>query len=610
MYQLSYTVILLQQDFISGVMKKISLPSYVVRLREGKQAVLAQFTFDTRLLVAVSGPLLLGIALFADPLLLIVLNESWMEALPVLRILCIETLRQSLLSLAAPALLALGKEAAMLRYSRLSAVILVASFTALSYTNLFIFVIGYFIINSVLNLYYFDITRKALGTRGQEIAAAMMPGLLGATATFLIWSLLVVLGANDALMISGLLPAMIAGFAVAAAVSGEIPRALRQMTAGIFGATGRRLPDTITIHTDAAFSDYNPHLKSLHLAIQEKDTRFVFFEVHFRDLLRSTCTRALRSSAHASRELLHLHFPALLYDGGSLPASVLRGAKYFLILSFLRLRGFTFLLTMHDDRAHAYDHRRFERFYLFLLVQSAEIVITLSQAGAEMLRDRFARDSGVFITPHPVYAPADIGSGENISRQRQEARKHFMLNEHDKVLLMFGTKASYKGYDNALETLKQLGAPISLICAGRGMASLPLESLPTDIRLILLDQRLDDVAAARCFLAADYCLLPYRHILHSGTAMLAATYSCPIIAPRTGVFRDIEAQHAIAVLYDAGEKSALADAIRAAIEIPRPTYAESFREFRNSHSREIARDTTIQAYYGLFETFSAHSPGS
>lgn len=597
-YQLSYTVIMLQQEFVSGVMKRIALPEYVRRMRGGKRAVLSQFTFDTRFVIAISSPILVTVGLYADPLLTLLLNESWISTIPVFRILCLEALRQALLSLSAPVLLAIGLEREMLKFSRMSAIVLIVVFTALSFTNLLIFVIGYFAINSILNVYYFRITQKALNANSNVIISAWFPGFLAAIASISIWGFTQAFELNHLLMIASFGVALTGGIVTAAVASGEFSKALRNMASGLRSERKQHSLGTVKVYSDSAFSDYNPHLKSLHQSILAADPRFEFIPLHFRELLQSlpdivtSMWLADRKSGEAN--VLHIHFPAFLYDGRSVLHCMLRAGKHLMFIALLRFAGFYFILTLHDERAHDFRHRKLEKMILYLLVQAAEQVITLSDTAEKVLGEKYGRCSGVSVTPHPVYEKC---GQESVTRA--DARRNLSIQDDEIVLLLIGANKYYKGYDTAITALKDIDIRLTLICAGSGMSELRMDRLSPGIKTIVVDRHLENTELQGFFLAADYCLLPYRNILHSGTALLSATFSCPIIAPRTGFFEDIEKKYQIGLFYEAGSLSELIGTIRVACSGKKNITVEEFRRFHDDHDMKAARDTTIQAYMDL-----------
>jgi glycosyltransferase involved in cell wall biosynthesis len=101
-----------------------------------------------------------------------------------------------------------------------------------------------------------------------------------------------------------------------------------------------------------------------------------------------------------------------------------------------------------------------------------------------------------------------------------------------------------------------------------------------------LDRFIGDEETAALMDAADYGVLPYRRILHSGTAMLFASHACPVIAPRIGFFNDHEKDYYIGLYYTPSEQTDLQRAILEAVGGSRDDFAASFTSFHATHNAE------------------------
>ena len=287
-----------------------------------------------------------------------------------------------------------------------------------------------------------------------------------------------------------------------------------------------------------------------------------------------------------------MHYPAYLYEGKTLPSAILHGMKNAALLLALRMSGYQFVLTLHDSGAHDFPWRAWERLYMTALVQCADLTATLSEAGAELLFVGFGRATGTRIARHCVYA-SDGFSAE----RRRSKREELGISGNERVCLLFGSVKQYKGYDSVVRIVMGMGSEApTLLCAGKGMTGVAAEAEGAGLRTIVLDRFISEEETAALMDAADFGALPYRRILHSGTAMLFASRSCPVVAPRIGVFADHAREYRIGIYYDADSEDGLRDAVREAAKSGREAFADSFLPFFADHRPEDEA-AALQALY-------------
>ncbi|MFA6235192.1 MAG: hypothetical protein WC824_13540, partial [Bacteroidota bacterium] len=136
-------------------------------------------------------------------------------------------------------------------------------------------------------------------------------------------------------------------------------------------------------------------------------------------------------------------------------------------------------------------------------------------------------------------------------------------------------------------------------CAGKGMAQLTADPADDGVRTVILDRFIDPEELAALMDAADFGVLPYRRILHSGTAMLFASHSCPVLAPRMGVFIEHERDYRIGLYYDPSSSEDLRRAIRQVMEFGREPFASSFTAFHSDHRCEDEAKVMEEVYRSL-----------
>jgi len=223
-------------------------------------------------------------------------------------------------------------------------------------------------------------------------------------------------------------------------------------------------------------------------------------------------------------------------------------------------------------------------------------------AGREVVRKyRLSRSDKVEVVPHGNYCeayPNDIS--------QSAARKELGLEADPTVLSFFGYIRPYKNVPRLIDVFRSLpseSGKIRLVVSG-SVYSEALEQqvrshARSDSRIALHLEYISDEYVQVFFNAADVIVLPYRDILTSGTAVLAMSFSRPVIAPKIGTIRDVVGEDG-GFLYAPGEPGGLEDAIRASLNTPRQKLrAIGRRNFE--HAREWAWSRVAEQTNAVYE---------
>jgi O-antigen/teichoic acid export membrane protein len=117
-YTLGMTVILLPFARIAAPLQQVFFPAFA-QLRDERERMADIWIRATRMVAAVSIPSLVGIAIVADDFVQVVLGPKWSDAAILIQILAVVGIFQSLHTLTAEVLLALGRAGTFLAYTLL-----------------------------------------------------------------------------------------------------------------------------------------------------------------------------------------------------------------------------------------------------------------------------------------------------------------------------------------------------------------------------------------------------------------------------------------------------------------------------------------------------------
>jgi O-antigen/teichoic acid export membrane protein len=126
-YALATNVVLVPFSRIAGPLQQVFFPAFS-RMNDDRERMADVWIRATRLVAVISMPSLVGLAIVAPDFVQIVLGERWSDATPVIQILALVGLIQSLQTLCGEVLLALNRSGTLLRFTMLWFVASVAAF--------------------------------------------------------------------------------------------------------------------------------------------------------------------------------------------------------------------------------------------------------------------------------------------------------------------------------------------------------------------------------------------------------------------------------------------------------------------------------------------------
>ncbi len=606
LYNFSYRIITFQQEIVSGAMNRMVLSVYA-RSQSSRKEVFRILCRDTQLIVTVSLPILAWFIAVAPVFVPAVFGSRWTTAVPVMQVFALEAMRQSLLSLAGSAMLAVGDSRRFMLYAVVSTPVLVISFLIGVQWGIFGVAASFFIFNSGLMFFLLFLLKRSFSVSFKPLFLQWLPGVVLACVIWLsarMW-ILAVASSRDFWLWCGIaiIPGLLGYFAVCGFFAQPFTLLHRALSAATRLLRRKNKAPTKVIYLDPLWSGSNPHLSQLHKLIAEQNAHFELRELNFRrfffGLPKITAQRTVQK---VQREpppaiILHFHFIIRVYDHRSALIAFLKAVRFLAGLAICRLTGMKVIWTFHDDRAHDFSHRNVESFFLSAMAAMSDSIITLSMKGSKILWERFGRDENVIFTPHPSYKGM-YSDAITASHARQQLGVH----KNEKVYLFFGKVLPYKGVSDLLFEFRNWNPeiPARLVLAGEfrdaHMKHEAEDAAAHDKRILVIDKHIADDDVQLYMRAADFGVLPYREILHSGTAMLFAAFDVPIIAPNRGWFPEIFQRYNVGIMYDDGEKSGLHNTLQESLRREKEQYAEAIRKWCNEWSLSNAAAMTADVY--------------
>jgi glycosyltransferase involved in cell wall biosynthesis len=256
--------------------------------------------------------------------------------------------------------------------------------------------------------------------------------------------------------------------------------------------------------------------------------------------------RPLRLRVPAA-QVFHLHWPEGIFNGkagGIRALAILKAAQVVSTARRVRRSGGLVVLTTHNTIPHlrltGWREALWQKYYPRLL-HEVNMLIGLSKDSLETYRQANPSASAIpgHVIPHPHYKttypdPPAIHA----------ARAQLGLPQDYLIIGIIGSMRQSKQIGEAIRTFRQTALANEMLlvmgsCEDKLWAELT-EAAGNDPMVRLERGVLSDLQLATAFAAIDACLLNQATALNSGTALLALSFSTPVIAPASGALPELQ----------------------------------------------------------------------
>jgi glycosyltransferase involved in cell wall biosynthesis len=245
-----------------------------------------------------------------------------------------------------------------------------------------------------------------------------------------------------------------------------------------------------------------------------------------------------RSLAHR-QDIWHVHWPESLLNIRNAALAAFKLSSFLAMIDFVRRRGGRIVWTVHNLKAHDGLHPMLEATFYRRFIPRVDGVISMSETGLNLAGERFPRlrNLPAAVIPHGDYR-------DQYPRYEGNARAELHIPADARVILFFGEIRAYKNVNALVCAFRNVKVSNALLMIAGRPKTAPLgESLAKeaalDNRVRLALQFIEREQVARRFSAADLVVLPYRHVLNSGAALLALSLNRPVLVPDLGSMGDL-----------------------------------------------------------------------
>lgn len=312
------------------------------------------------------------------------------------------------------------------------------------------------------------------------------------------------------------------------------------------------------------YRESNPYQQLLADAIEQNDCKVNFYGDYRRVL---PILRTIQNQTHRP-DLLHLHWLEKYLRGDNIVLRYIYAVKLIIDVWLARATGTRLVWTIHDQLEHDTKFPTIERLTRHILIRLADRLIFHNHVALDYHKQRYAFDAAkAEVMPHGHYR--DVYGRAIDSAQ---ARQLLDLPQQGRIYLNLGMLKPYKGIEQLLQVWQAHQSQLegsTLLIVGQPCDPAYLEAiteLAANTNNVLFYPHFVESDRIHLYLsAADCVVLPYKNILTSGSAILAMSFTKPVIAPRLGGIPELVGT-ADALLYDPNDPEGLALAMQKSVE--------------------------------------------
>ncbi len=239
--------------------------------------------------------------------------------------------------------------------------------------------------------------------------------------------------------------------------------------------------------------------------------------------------------------ILHFHYFQGFYKSSNGIKKFIKLVMFASNMIAARLLGYRTVLTLHNlEGTYPVQPAWIDYLGHWIAVNFSERVIVHCKAAGDLMAGKYGRRKQVYVVPHPSY----IGWYPN-QISKNEARSLINLPENTVVFLFFGGIRPKKGIETLIRAFRILpNENYRLLIAGKEnpddhYLQMIQELAQGDNRIAFHTRYIQNNDVQIYLNASDILVLPFTKVLTSGSAILALSFSRPVIVPRMGCMSEL-----------------------------------------------------------------------
>lgn len=240
-------------------------------------------------------------------------------------------------------------------------------------------------------------------------------------------------------------------------------------------------------------------------------------------------------------DLIHIHWPEIYLNSNYRLKAFFGSIAFLFVLFIAKLARKKIVWTVHNLKPHNVKYRLMNSIFWFFYIKMVDGIISLSKANESIALQEFKFKNCIkkSVAHHGLYHEA---YENNITKE--EARGYLGINEKAKVVLFLGQIKPYKNIEKLITEFNlNQDNDFVLLIAGRFDSNqyyCEVKNIIKSRNIVLVNKFIPDDEIQQYYKAADLCVLPFKNIFNSGSALLSVTFGAKVLVPYSENFREYQ----------------------------------------------------------------------
>lgn len=238
--------------------------------------------------------------------------------------------------------------------------------------------------------------------------------------------------------------------------------------------------------------------------------------------------------------IFHIHWPDNILRNRQVVTTCVRVFLFMLLTIIISVKGRPLIWTAHNLQSHERYHPRLERLFWWWFLRKLDAIIFHSKSLRRQFVLKYPYAHGL---PSRII-PLSMFHNMYPRKPRYNIRKNLSIPKAAKLCLFLGQIREYKNLPCLVACFRQLPPYYHLVIAGKCEDRFLLENIKTlidkDERIHLFPHFINNQNVSSFFSAADLAVLPFSSVSNSGSALLALSFSVPVLIPKIPQFKELQ----------------------------------------------------------------------
>ena len=236
-------------------------------------------------------------------------------------------------------------------------------------------------------------------------------------------------------------------------------------------------------------------------------------------------------------DIIHIHWPEIYLNSHYRIKAMFNILMLILCMKWAKFKKKKVVWTVHNLKPHEVKYPTLNKILWKYFLPMVDKKISLSEANVKIIDHNFGGPNKAEVIYHGLYTD----SYEN-KITRKAAREELGIEHAASVCLFFGQVKKYKNVERLIGIYINCKVDELLLIVGRFESVVYYNEIKKMIKgyrnIILINEFVDNDDIQLYFNASNVCVIPFKEIFNSGSALLSVSFNLPVLIPESESFKE------------------------------------------------------------------------